>query len=113
MIEQLQESLEAPSLGDVVRQAVRAFGIEYAQFNESVWAGCELASKRPSDEEMVKRLNVRVPIRTKERLDLLKFVSGRSFTDIIVCGLQLLISRAVKEEALLAELHQENIGALR
>lgn len=106
LIEWLRESLEAPSYGDVVRQAVRAFAIILAERDAEVWTGCVFPGDSPASDEKLKRLNVRVPNRTKERLDLLKEKTGRSYTDIIICGLIHLSARARDEESLLDTLER-------
>ena len=106
MIEWLRKSLEAPSYGDVVRQAVRAFAIRFVENEMDARSWCDASDDDPDSDQKLKRMNIRIPIRTKERLDLLKEHSGMSYTDIIVCGLGLLLSRAKEEEALLRSLEK-------
>ena len=104
MIGWLRESLEAHSYGDVVRQAVRAFALRFVENKSEAISECAQADGSPNSDEKLKRLNIRVPTQTKERLDVLKERSGMTYTDIIVCGLKLLAERAKNEEALLSTL---------
>ena len=104
MIEWLRESLEAPSYGDIVRQAVRALSIYLIENEGKSMPDCDQESKDPSGDEGLKRLNIRIPIQTKERLDILKERSGLTYTDIIIQGLRLLCARAKHEELLLESL---------
>lgn len=108
MIEWLRESLEAHSYGDVVRQAVRAFAIRFVNDGTAAASDCVRSDDSPAGDQKLKRLNIRVPGQTKERLDLLKDRTGMSYTDIIVCGLQLLAARAKDEEAQLAKLESKS-----
>lgn len=107
MIEWLRESLEAHSYGDVVRQAVRAFALRFAENETVAMSDCGPSDDSPSSDQKLKRLNIRVPGQTKDRLDFLKDRTDMSYTDIIVCGLQLLAVRAEDEEALLTTLNSK------
>ncbi|MEP2705018.1 MAG: hypothetical protein ABJQ71_13625 [Roseibium sp.] len=101
----LKDVLEAPSFGDVVRQAVRAYAIELAKTGRITDAVCELpVDSDPSGK--LKKLNIRIPSRTKARLDMLKARTGATFTDIIVCGLGILARTAEEQEAILTNLDE-------
>lgn len=103
LIEQLKDVLEAPSIGEVVRQAVRAYAIE-------------LASKGSVDEDVgfreesytgqLKKLNVRIPTRTRERLEFLKDQTGETYTSIIFAGLGILARSADEQEGILRDLEK-------
>lgn len=104
MIEWLRESLEAHSYGDVVRQAVRAFALRFAESETEVISELTNADDVLDSTQKLKRLNIRIPLQTKERLDLLKDRSGLSYTDIIMVGLEILSNQAKNDEAILAKI---------
>ena len=101
LIEQLKEVLEAPSIGEVVRQAVRAYAIKLAlcgSVDNHVYITDDPKSA------MLKKLNVRIPNRTKKRLEVLKDLTGETYTDIILSGIGLLDGAAKESERLLMSL---------
>lgn len=100
LIDWLRESLEAHSYGDVVRQAVRAISIDLALHSTDALDEYYSASPIKIDGPG-KRMNIRVPLRTKERLDMLKEMYDASFTSIISHGLDILAKRAKAEQELL------------
>ena len=104
LIEQLKEVLEAPSIGEVVRQAVRAYAIELASKGDVV---SDLGFAEESYTGQLKHLNVRIPSSTRERLEFLKAKTERSYTDIIVAGLGILARSADEQENVLRKLEKE------
>lgn len=113
MIDGLRNCLEAPSYGDVIRQAVRTFAIHLINNEMDAGPWNNVNDGDPCGEPKLKRMNIRIPIRTKERLDLLKERTGMTYTDIIVCGLSLLIDRARDEEELLNALEKGSMHDLQ
>jgi len=104
LIEELKDKLEAPSIGDVVRQAVRAYAIELAG-EGSVTE--DVGFSEESYTGSLKKLNIRIPSRTKERLEFLKGETGTSYTAIIFGGLGILARSTDEQESVLQTLTEK------
>lgn len=98
----LKDVLESPSFGDVVRQAVRAYAIALAE-TDKVENIDELPVETNPNGKL-KKLNIRIPNRTKQRLDVLKEITNSTYTDIVVLGLGILARTAKEQEEILASL---------
>lgn len=102
LIERLKIVLEAPSIGDVIRQAVRCYALRLSanggQIDDCLYTD---TVRNPATD---KKLNVRIPTRTKIRLDALKDATGETYTAIIMAGLAILEDKAIEEEGILLSL---------
>ena len=103
----LKEKLEAPSIGEVVRQAVRAYAIELAS-NGSVDDADNFRAESYTGD--LKKLNIRVPSSTKERLEFLKDLTGATYTAIIFAGLGILARSTDEQESVLRTLTQKEFN---
>ena len=106
LIEHLKEALEAPSIGDVVRQAVRLYALKYAKDGHVEDRIC--VTDEPKSATL-KKLNVRIPTRTKQRLDMLNGITGKTYTAIILDGLGILADTADEQEAILRNLEKGDL----
>lgn len=104
LIEVLKDKLEAPSIGDVVRQAVRAYAIKLASTGS---VDEDVGFQEESYTGNLKKLNIRIPSRTKERLEFLKGKTGASYTAIIFAGLGILAHSTDEQETVLRTLIQK------
>ena len=114
MIVWLKTTLESPSLGDVIRQAVRAYALAFAKDGrvETVDIGRTLEGDQLSDTDgIAKKLNIRIPVQTKDRLDLLTGKTGDNYTKVVTAGLALLYRSAQAQEVLLSGIEKGGGGA--
>src|SRR3712207_2280522 len=95
----LQGALEAVSFSEVIRRALQAYEqIEPADLNEE----CNvIGSSTSTFSNDLRYIHVRIPSRTKERLDRQKADRGGTYSDIINHSLEVLAQLVRNRQAVL------------
>jgi hypothetical protein len=92
----IQGALEAVSIGEVIRRAIQAF-----EFSRSTDSGHAPKASLSVIGPRARRLHVRVPLRTKERLDRIKEETGNTYSDVINQSLHVLAHFVREREAII------------
>jgi len=96
----LMGSLEAASFGEVIRRALQAY--EFFE-PEDLAESSRVATGESSEPSTagLRHVHARIPMRTKERLDREKAVSGGTYSDVVCQSLRVLAQLVRDREVML------------